>query len=76
MFRRFFRHPAPIRLGRWATNTSPQVAQKRAEMADHDSCGARDCATPVHLADIDEDTDWYARFYYDSVKKSKMDRRK
>lgn len=59
---RIFRRASMIRLGRWDTNTSDKVISTRAHLANHDSCGAHDCETPIHLADVDEDADWYARY--------------
>ena len=57
---RIFRRPTkPIQLGRWSTYEPKRVVDKRAEMADHDSCGAKDCATPTHLSDVDENDEWY-----------------
>ena len=67
---RIFRRPSkPIQLGRWSTYEPQRVVDKRAGMADHDSCGAKDCATPTHLSDVDENDEWYARYYYSLHKK-------
>lgn len=71
MLRFLSRRRKNIKLGRWSTNTSTRIINKRATMADHDSCGAYDCSTPVHLADLDPDDEWYARYYYDSYKITK-----
>ena len=68
---RYFRRVSPLSLGRWSTAASESVVDKRARMADHDSCGAHDCQTPIHLADVDDDDEWYARCYYDANHKSK-----
>ena len=76
MLRFLSRRHAKIRLGRWSTNTSTDIINKRASMADHDSCGAHDCSTPVHLADIDPDEEWYARCYYDAYKTNTSTRSK
>lgn len=59
---RIFRRGSMIRLGRWSTDTTEKVISTRAHLANHDSCGAHDCETPIHLADVDEDADWYARY--------------
>jgi len=76
MLRWLRKSSTPIRLGRWSTVVDSRVIHKRGEMADHDACGAQDCATPTHLAEVDPDDEWYARHYYDVVKKSKKHRYK
>ena len=51
-------------LGRWDPHRSDEKKMRIAELADHDGCGAHQCAKPVQTQTEDEDVEWYTKHRY------------
>ena len=58
------RRKEPVVLGRWNPHRSDKEKMRIAELADHDGCGAHQCAKPTQTQLQDSDMEWYARHRY------------
>ena len=53
-----------VRLGRWDPHRSDENKMRIAELADHDGCGAHQCAKPAETQLEDSDVMWYVEHGY------------
>lgn len=58
------RRKEPVVLGRWDPHRSHEKKMRIAELADHDGCGAHQCAKPEQTRTEDADVKWYAEHGY------------
>lgn len=67
--------PTPVQLGRWDTQRSDRERMKIGHLADHDGCGAKQCATPHHTGTACDDDDvWLTRAWFASSVKAPTER--
>ena len=61
---RFFRVRQQVSaLGRWDPHRTHEQKMRIAELADHDGCGAHQCAKPDQTQKADECAIWCAKYY-------------